>query len=73
MKFFIDPSSNKSEIELGTLQFPYRSLDDPFREIFNNQQNQYLSADIFIKMGGNATIYSNYQPIIIYHSSINLA
>eukprot|EP00347_Sterkiella_histriomuscorum_P015313 403357497 len=33
--YFIDSSSNQN-IELGTTDYPFRMLDDPFREVFNN-------------------------------------
>lgn len=32
--YYVDPSSTNSNIELGTKQFPYKNLDDPFRELF---------------------------------------
>jgi hypothetical protein len=31
----VDPSSPKSNIELGTRAYPFKAMDDPFREMFN--------------------------------------
>jgi len=32
-EYFVDPSSSK-RYEFGTRQYPFKSLDDPFRELF---------------------------------------
>ena len=33
--YYVDPSSSSSNIELGTRAMPFKSIDDPFREILN--------------------------------------
>ena len=35
LNYFVDPSSKASSIELGTQSYPFKAMDDPFREIFN--------------------------------------
>jgi len=35
---FVDADAPPSTLELGTYDYPYRMLDDAFRELFNRKQ-----------------------------------
>jgi hypothetical protein len=35
LEYYIDPSSQLSNIELGTKSNPFKAMDDPFREMFD--------------------------------------
>lgn len=55
---FVNPDS-KSNIELGTYDNPFMSMDDAFKELFNRQSaysasgNQFYKVTIFLKAGSN--------------------
>jgi len=36
-QIFINPDHNSSDLELGTKNYPFRSIDDSFRELFNRE------------------------------------
>ena len=45
-EFFVDSYNNQNltldpNLELGTREFPFRSLDDAFRTIFNNNNQSF--------------------------------
>jgi hypothetical protein len=73
--FFIDSyeSNNKLQpsLELGTLLFPFRGLDDAFRTIFN-YNNYSMKFVINIKHGANLTVHSEDMPLIILNSNFEL-
>ena len=56
--------------------FPFKSLDDPFREIVNSAvpNNYHLNKkfNINVYYGSNATIYSYDMPLTVVSSSIVL-
>jgi hypothetical protein len=35
LEYFVDPDFDQSNIELGTREHPFSSIDDAFRELFN--------------------------------------
>eukprot|EP00347_Sterkiella_histriomuscorum_P013996 403362565 len=70
--FYVDPSSMSSNIELGTKQYPYKALDDPFREIFNYAAQFDTTFKIYVKHGSNLTMHTNQMPLIILNSMIYL-
>jgi hypothetical protein len=56
---------------LGTRNFPFKALDDPFRELFRftvsnspNDGNINGIRKIFIKYGSNVTMHSVDMPLI---------
>ena len=60
-------------LELGTKEFPFRSLDDAFRTLFNyNQHNETVKFTINIRHGANITIKSEDMPLILLNSNIEL-
>ena len=36
-EIYVDADSSLSNLELGTIEHPYRRIDDAFRELFNRQ------------------------------------
>lgn len=75
-EFYIDSYDNNNfqpNIELGTKEFPFRSLDDAFRTLFNyNQHNETVKFTINIRHGANITINSEDMPLILLNSNIEL-
>ncbi len=65
---YVDPSSMKSNIELGTKIFPFKALDDPFREIFNNAYSLNAKFTIYLKQGSNLTVHSTIMPLLAVNS-----
>lgn len=59
-EYYVDPSSNSSNIELGTIEHPFKALDDPFREIFamENTYKMQQKFIIYVKYGSNLTLHS---------------
>ncbi|CDW75363.1 UNKNOWN [Stylonychia lemnae] len=49
--YFVDPSSDLSNIELGTIEYPFKQLDDPIREIFNHASHLNEEFTIYLKHG----------------------
>eukprot|EP00347_Sterkiella_histriomuscorum_P010201 403377217 len=60
-EYYVDPSSNASNIELGTLHYPFKALDDPFREIFNYAAQYDETFKIYLKHGPYYEILINSQ------------
>ena len=62
LEYYVDPSSTLSNIELGTRAYPFKAVDDPFRELFTlaplMSANSGLIAKIYLKQGSNLTIHS---------------
>jgi hypothetical protein len=74
--FFVDSyhyqnSTLEPNLELGTKEFPFRSLDDAFRTIFNNN-NQSFNYTINVKHGSNLSIHSEDMPLIVLNSNVEL-
>ncbi len=73
--FFVDSYDLKQlqpNLEFGTKQFPFRSLDDAFRTIFNNQHNNATLQTIYINHGSNLSIHSEDMPLILLNSNIEI-
>ncbi|CDW78980.1 UNKNOWN [Stylonychia lemnae] len=70
--FYIDNTDKEQVIELGTLDFPYRNLDDPFREIFNQQSQNKPTVQILIREGVNITQYSSQVPLLLLQTDATL-
>eukprot|EP00347_Sterkiella_histriomuscorum_P016796 403351821 len=67
--YFIDSTSNQN-IELGTIDYPFRMLDDAIREVFNNE---YSSKEVMplLLLNHNYSIM-NYKPLITKKLQSNL-
>jgi hypothetical protein len=50
MRFYVDPSSMEY-LELGTLEYPYKSLHSPLIELFNYQDVINQNWTILVKEG----------------------
>lgn len=61
---FVDPSSNFSNVELGTKLHPFKALDDPFREIFNYASDRDLKFVVNLKHNSNLTILTPVMPLL---------
>jgi hypothetical protein len=60
-QYYVDSYKNDTinpNMELGTKSFPFRSLDDVFREIFNSEKIFTKTINVFVKHGSNITIHS---------------
>lgn len=73
--YYVDQSSKKSFVELGTKDYPFKALDDAFRELFAHALNSAsYSIDgtykILIKHGSNLTMHSVDMPLIAINSQI---
>ena len=70
--YYIDPSIELSNIELGTFEHPFKAFDDPFREIFNHAVNLEGDFLINIRYGSNLTIHSIGMPLLILNTNITI-
>ena len=72
LEYYVDPSSTHSNIELGTRAYPFKAIDDPFRELFTLAPlisgNSSLIVYIYLKQGSNLTIHSKQMPIVTLNS-----
>jgi hypothetical protein len=61
-------------MELGTLDMPYRYLDDAFREIFNNVSVTIKNStfNLYIKEGTSLTLHANTLPLMVLNSVFNV-
>ena len=71
----MDQSSKNSFIELGTKDYPFKALDDPFRELFAYAINSPTHSidgtfKILVKYGSNLTMHSVDMPLIAINSQI---
>ena len=78
-EYFIDPSSQLSNIELGTKSNPFKALDDPFREIFEQamiatEGKPAGEQMIFIRLkhGSNVTMHTLDMPLVTINSFISI-
>ena len=71
---FIDPTPSKVNIEIGTLDMPYRYLDDPFREIFNNVSVTIKNStfQLYIKEGTLLNLHANTIPLMVLNSIVHV-
>eukprot|EP00347_Sterkiella_histriomuscorum_P002411 403368259 len=70
--YFVDPQSNISNLELGLKQHPFKSLDDPFRELFNNADGKFRNVKIFVKHNSNLTIHSVDMPLLALNINLTI-
>jgi hypothetical protein len=71
----VDQSSTNSFVELGTINCPFKALDDAFRELFSyaiNSPSHSIDGTykILIKYGSNLTMHSVDMPLIAINSKI---
>jgi hypothetical protein len=71
----VDQSSTNSFVELGTKDYPFKALDDAFRELFAHTVNSARKSidgtfKILIKYGSNLTMHSVDMPLIAINSQI---
>jgi hypothetical protein len=71
----VDKSSTNSFVELGTKDYPFKALDDAFRELFAYAINSASKSidgtrKILIKYGSNLTMHSVDMPLIAINSQI---
>ncbi|CDW75737.1 UNKNOWN [Stylonychia lemnae] len=61
---------SRLDIELGTKSNPFRMLDDPFREAFNNFPDQNPSIIVNVKSGAATTLHGKQMPLILFSTDI---
>lgn len=67
----MDPSSAYSNVELGTRQYPFKAMDDPFREMMSlAAQLEGVKVRIFLKHGSNLTMHSIDMPLVTANAQI---
>ena len=70
--YYVDPSSNNSNIELGTISFPFKAMDDPFREIFKYAVALDTNFTIRLMHGSNLTIFTLAMPLVALNTLVTL-
>ncbi|CDW78424.1 UNKNOWN [Stylonychia lemnae] len=74
----LDPSTYyinnqaQTSYELGTKDFPYKQLDDVFREVFNNANDQKYGVTIKIMSNNNLTLYSESMPLFLINHNFTI-
>ena len=72
----MDPSSSNSNIELGTKAFPFKALDDPFRELSTlktlGETGVSDKISLFLKFGSNLTIHTYEMPLLAIKTHITI-
>lgn len=63
-EYYVDPTS-PSHIELGTLQYPFKNMDSPAKEIFNFMYEKDTVFTVYHKRGTSMKHYYGIMPIII--------
>ncbi|TNV87906.1 hypothetical protein FGO68_gene6650 [Halteria grandinella] len=74
-EYYIDPSSTQSNVELGTKLFPFKAIDDPFREMFEvSSQVANTQVTIYLKYGSsvNLTMHSTDMPLILVDARVSI-
>ncbi len=71
---FINSAPSKVNVELGTLDMPYKYLDDAFREIFNNVSVTITNSSfqLYIKQDTTYQLHANMIPLIVLNSVISV-
>ena len=72
LAYYVDPSSTDSHVELGTRSYPFKAIDDAFRELYSLAVLGELSASIYLKAGSNLTIHSIQMPLVSLNSNIKV-
>ncbi|CDW79987.1 UNKNOWN [Stylonychia lemnae] len=63
--YYID-SKMDSLIELGTRDYPFKSFDDPFRELVNNADlSSRLNVAVYLKKNSTLTIFYKEHPVFL--------
>eukprot|EP00347_Sterkiella_histriomuscorum_P016197 403354113 len=70
-ELYVDQSST-NDVELGTRDYPFRMLDDPFREVFNNFADQNPSIKVYVKAGVTTNFHAKQMPIILFNTALTL-
>jgi hypothetical protein len=59
-------STSTSEIELGTIRFPFKEIVYPFIELFNHYSDELrYYATIYVKENTQSTIHSGIYPLVV--------
>jgi hypothetical protein len=69
----VDQSSTNSLVELGTQNYPFKALDDAFRELFSyaiNSPTHSIDGTYKILIKSNLTMHSVDMPLIAINSKI---
>ncbi|CDW85269.1 UNKNOWN [Stylonychia lemnae] len=78
LKAFLDPiyyidSKADTLIELGTRKYPFKSFDDPFRELVNNADlSSHLNVTVYLKRNTTSTIFFKDHPVLIINLNIKI-
>lgn len=67
----MDPTSTL-DIELGTYDYPFRMLDDPFREAFNNFVDISPTIIVNVKEGANSTLFIKEMPLLLFNTNLKI-
>ena len=62
--YYIDPNST-SHMELGTLEYPFKNMDSPAKEIFNFMYERETNFTVYHKRGTSMKHYYGIMPITV--------
>ncbi len=68
----MNPSSEVSNIELGTLSHPFKALDDPFREAVTVLSHLDPSLVIYLEVDSNLTMHTFQMALVLLNSDIHI-
>ena len=63
-EYYVNPNST-SHIELGTVEYPFKNMDPPVKEIFNFMYDLDTDYTVFHMRGTSLKMYYGLMPIII--------
>jgi hypothetical protein len=63
-EYYVD-SASTSHIELGTVEYPFKNIDPPAKEIFNFMYETETDVTVYVKRGTSMKLYYGIQPIIL--------
>lgn len=65
-KFYVDPTST-SPIELGTIEYPFKYIVAPFREMLNfYHDDSTYNATILLKESTSSTVVELIEPLVFF-------
>ncbi|CDW80901.1 UNKNOWN [Stylonychia lemnae] len=70
-QYYVDNLSKES-IELGTQKYPFKQIDDPFREIFNNAYQQEYNITINVKTNSPLYIFASNMPLVMLNQNFTI-
>ncbi|CDW76979.1 UNKNOWN [Stylonychia lemnae] len=70
--YYIDNQSKNSGYELGIKNYPFKQLDDAFREIFNYATDQTYNITLKIKGNSSLNLFSDAMPILLINHNYTI-